>query len=218
MQCSRLFPVLVIMMAIVLLAGCTGTQDNAAPPATALLLAANLPPLSLTSSDVPANFSVIESGPRELGDRAALAKDLGWDGGYVTRLTTHPDPANDPTEIIQSVALYPPQNIPGIVTMAYTQDRSDPDMPWVDLNLTGLGTTSRGFYGKAKSALLVKPANANPLSSGPGNHDVQVVRQKDTAEIIFAKGNLLEVIRMTGPETDPAVLREIAGAAYRKIP
>ena len=209
MQISRLIHILIVLVAAVLLAGCTSTVDKVSPPASPTIRP-DLLQLTLTSADVPSDYTLIESKPRDLGDKANLAKDLGWQGGYVTHFIAHENRTGEDTDIVQSIAVYPPGNLPGLVTMVDKQEQADPDMPWTELNTTGLGNLSRGFYGKALAPILVKPTNVNPLSTDPWNHDVQTIRQKDTAEIIFAQGNILEVIKMTGPRTDPAILREIA--------
>jgi hypothetical protein len=42
--------------------------------------------------------------------------------------------------------------------------------------------------------------------------------QQDFIEIIFSKGDILEIIRLTGPESDFSTLSQLAQKAYNKIP
>ena len=49
-------------------------------------------------------------------------------------------------------------------------------------------------------------------------NEVQAVFKNEVAEIIFSKGKTFEVLKMTGPSTDTALLIDLAKKAYAKIP
>ncbi len=42
--------------------------------------------------------------------------------------------------------------------------------------------------------------------------------QQDLVEIIFSKGDILEVTRLTGHKPDPSILTSLAQEAYLKVP
>jgi hypothetical protein len=218
MQCLRLLPVLLLLIAAIMLAGCTqGTGDKVATPPAVPSGSSDLSALTLVPGDVPQNYTLIESRAKKIADVGDLARELGYQDGYVTRFASSGENSSATTEIVQSIAVYPTKNISSLLALVEKQDRSDSDLNYTTLSGPG-GDTGWGFYGKAPASVLVKPTNQNPLSSGPASHDVQVLYPKDTAELVFSRGSVFEVIRMTGPETDPVVLQEIAASAYRKLP
>jgi hypothetical protein len=174
--------------------------------------------LLLNPADLPPNFTLVESSARNAADVGSLAKDLGWEGGYGIRYAVPAVDKRGPTEISQSIAFYPEKNIPSIIDLSDKQDRSDPDLSYTSFSPEGLGNNSRGFFGNASAEILVKPTNENPLVTGPDNHEVAVVYTREVAEIIFTKGDVFEVLRMTGPGANVTVLQDLAGKAYRRIP
>jgi hypothetical protein len=52
----------------------------------------------------------------------------------------------------------------------------------------------------------------------PGPGSVEGTVQQDFIEIIFSKGDILEVLRMTGEGADYETLASLAQKAYAKIP
>jgi len=218
MHSRPVIPVLVLAFlacGMVVLAGCTqppAPNASTTPQTTAV----NISPLLLTNADLPPGFTVVAGQDRSLSDVGKMAKDLGWQGGY--EVVSTDSAAGDPngTVITQSIALYPVKNVPGIIGMVFVQDQSDTTLKY--LNVTSVGEGGLGFYGKAPAQIVVKPTNQNPLATGNGSHDVEVVYPRDTAELIFGKGQVFEVIRITGPGTDPAVAESLARTAYEKIP
>jgi hypothetical protein len=62
--------------------------------------------------------------------------------------------------------------------------------------------------------MIREPENVNLPGSGP----VGGTARQDFVEIIFSKGDILEVLRMTGPDPDFATLTSLAQEAYNKIP
>jgi len=182
-------------------AGCTGP---AAPPSPPLSENTSLSSLALAPADLPPGFTLAESREKTPEDVGNLARDLGWNGGYGTRyVLAGPDPENV-TTVLQSIAIYPGENVPAIAAMAESQDRAAFNQSGGNLTLPGLGTGSRGF------------SVYNPPSSGPGA--AANGTSPRVAEIILTKGTIFEVLRMSGPGTDAATLVSIAQKAYAKIP
>jgi hypothetical protein len=209
----------VILCAAILGAGCTGTtQPSASPAAGQTASAADLSKLALTPADVPQNFTLVSQSAKSQADVGPLARDLGWQGGYTVRYTGPAGANGVPSEIVQSIALYPQTSIPGLMTVADKQDRADTDLTYTNLTDGAVGGTSKGFVGKAPAGLFIKPTNVNPLVTGSEHHDVSAELKTDVAEIVLSKGNVFEVIRMTGPGADAQAITALAEKAYAKIP
>jgi len=209
----------VITCAIVICAGCTGTTSPPASPASGQASAtAGLAQLALAPADVPQNFTLVSAAARNPDEVSSLARNLGWQGGYTVRYTGPVGPNGVPAEIVQSIAVYPAGAIPDLMALADRQDRSDTDLSYTNLTPGTVGAASRGFSGKAPAGLYIKPTNANPLVSGPEHHDVSTALKTDVAEILFSKGDVFEVIRMTGPGADEQAVTALAEKAYARIP
>jgi hypothetical protein len=169
---------------------------------------------SLALSEVPQNFTLRESRAKNFTNVSKLARDLGWQQGYVVRFTSPPEEVPGQTEILQTVILYPAKNIPAVAALAEKQERSDKNMLFSNLSSPALGSYSRAFSGTVNTLMTPEPDNVNPLGSG----SVEGTVQQDFVEIIFSKGDLLEVLRMTGPGADYSTLASLAQKAYNKIP
>jgi hypothetical protein len=217
MQYPRYLIAALILFAFLVFAGCTQAPAPGTPSASPGA-PADMTRLLLDPADLPPNFTLVESTAKDPADVGSLAKDLGWEGGYGVRYALPAIDNRGPTEITQSIALYPEKNILAIVELSDKQDRSDANLVYTGFATPGLGNNSRGFFGNASAEILVKPTNENPLVSGPGNHDVAVVYTREVAEIIFTKGDVFEVLRMSGPGANVTVLRDMAGKTFRKIP
>ena len=162
----------------------------------------------------PTKFHPSRSRAKNFTDVSKLARDLGWQQGYVVRFTSPPEGVPGQTEILQTVTLYPAKNIPAIAELAEKQERSDKNMLFSNLSSPALGSYSRAFSGTVNTLMTPEPDNVNPLGSG----SVEGTVQQDFVEIIFSKGDLLEVLRMTGPGADYSTLASLAQKAYNKIP
>lgn len=219
MQYSRYLIVALILSASLLIAGCTQGQKNPVPGGTPTpAVQPGIPQLLIDPSDLPPNFTLVLSFAKSPGDVGTVARDLGYEGGYIVRYIMPAADQRGPTNITQSIAFYPEKNIPSIISLSDKQDQSDPDLSYTDLPAPGLGNDSRGFFGNAKAQVIVKPTNENPLATGPGSHDVAIVFTREVAEILFAKGTTFEAIRMEGPGANATITRELAEKAYSKIP
>jgi hypothetical protein len=142
-----------------------------------------------------------------------LARDLGWKEGYVVRFTSPVDGERAPTWILQTLTRYPEKNIPAVAELIERQDRADNTMIYSNLSSPGLGSYSSAFSGKVNPLIVPEPGNQNPLVSGSAEETIQ----QDFVEIIFVKGDILEVLRMSGPGADYSTLASLAKQAYNKI-
>jgi len=217
MQFSPFLILVVLACAAVFAAGCT---QGTGPVTTVLPVPVTTPQLqdlALNTSDVPACFSLIKQNIKSPDDVGSLAKDLGWQAGYVVRYTC---PAEGPelTIITHTLAVYPAENMPGIAFMVDKQDRSA-GFSYEGLTFPGQGSTMNGFYGKAGSAGVPgSPEGTGHLTRTGSVPETNVVPGSDVAEVIFSKGTCFSVLKMTGPGTNATVIRDLALVAYAKLP
>ncbi len=220
MHISRILLVSLVICAAIFCAGCTQNQSVQAPVTSVIGSAPviNLSQLALTQSDVPQNFTLVESKAKTSQDVSKIALELGWQDGYVARFTSPALGGMGENEIVQSIAIYQERTIKDVIGMAEQQGRSDTDLAYTDIPVQGLGVNARAFFGKASAQILLKPTQANPLIVGANKNEVQAVFKNEVGQIIFSKGNTFEVIRVTGPSVDTALLVNLAQKAYAKIP
>ena len=213
MNSSQYLIIIILVFLLTFAAGCTqgsGTSVPATPIPAPLLLES----LVLTPSEVPQNFTLVESRAKNTSDVGKLAHALGWQNGYVVRFTRSTDGEHGPIEILQTITRYPAKNIAGVAELIEYQERADPDMQFSNLSSPALGSYSRAFSGTAITRIIQQPDPVNPQE----NVLVLGTIQQDFIEIIFSKGNILEIIRLTGPEPDLSALTSMAQKAYNKIP
>ena len=213
MSSSRYLIIAILVSSLILAAGCTGRAGTAVP-ATPAPEAKTFESLALTSSEIPQNFTLQESRAKNPAEVSKLARDLGWQQGYVVRFTRPPEGTSGQTEILQTITRYPANNIHVIAALAEKQDRSDNTMIFTNLSSPALGSYSRAFSGTVITLMIPEPDNGNPLGSG----SVGATVQQDFIEIIFSKGDILEVLRMTGPDSDYSTLASLAQKAYISFP
>jgi hypothetical protein len=213
MSSVRYLIIAILFCSLVLATGCTGRAGTAVPaPTTPEHI--TLESLALTPSEFPQNFTLRESRMKNSTEVSKLARDLGWQQGYVVRFTRPPEGISGQIEILQTITRYPAKNIPAIAALAEQQERSDNNMIFTNQSSPALGSYSQAFSGTVKPLMTPEPDNSNPFGSGPGGGTVQ----QDFVEIIFSKGDILEVLRMTGPGADYSTLTSLAQKAYNKIP
>ncbi len=212
--------VTLVICAAIFSAGCTqnSTSQVRVTPVTTSVNVANPAQLALTQSEVPQGFTQVERWAKTPADVSKLALDLGWQAGYEVRFISPVQGGMGNNEIVQSIAIYPESTINDVIAMAKQQGRSDTDLIYTDIPVQGLGNNARAFSGKASAQILLKPTPANQLIKGFDKNEVQAVFKNEVAEIIFSKGNTFEVIKMTGPSVDTALLIDLAKKAYAKIP
>jgi hypothetical protein len=87
-------------------------------------------------------------------------------------------------------------------------------MLFSNLSSPPFGSYRWAFSGTANTLVTPEPDNVNP----PGSGSFEGTVQQDFVEIIFSKGDLLEVLRITGPGADYSTLANLAQKAYKKIP
>lgn len=208
--------VLVVCTAL-LAAGCTSPSANTGTiPAATVPSTYNTTPASLafTPADLPAGSTPVLSQARAADEMSDQARDLGWRGGYVTVYTL---PANDTgtATVTQSLAVYAGKNISDIIAIVDANERQQTGFVFTDLPLPATGAGTRAFAAtpvNATPAAISTGAVATP-DQGPGSAADGYI------EVIFGRGDILEVIRISGPGAaeQRGTLASLAEAAYAKL-
>jgi hypothetical protein len=213
----QFFPRLVIFILAgmaIFSAGCsqgTGTAQPVSP-------ASDFPlqDLALNLTDLPACFTLAGQHEKGPGDVGMLAKDLGWQAGYVVTYTCLSD-GREPNVITHSLAVYPAENMSAIAFLVDEQDRMG--LAYENLSFTDQRTAMRGFFGNAGGAPGPSVSPDTIISGGlPTDNSLSAKPGSLIAEIIFYRGTQLEILRMTGPGTNTTFLHGLASIAERKIP
>jgi hypothetical protein len=214
---TGLFPVFLLAAALVS-AGCTQAPVPAAPaaPVPAAVAGPDLPSLALAPADLPACYALSGQRVKTAGDVGVLAKNAGWEAGFEAVFSC-PATGGEPSVIVHSLALYPAANVPEISAMVDRQDRpagylfentSDPDQRVFISGFMATANTTGAPESSAGSFVLSGGKDAAAAAGSAG----------DFAEFIVYRGNVFEVLRMTGPGTDAALLHGLAQKAASKIP
>ncbi|MDO9323888.1 MAG: hypothetical protein Q7T80_02915 [Methanoregula sp.] len=219
MQISRTVFVIFLIGAAIFCAGCTqSTAPGTVVPGSVTVMEIDPVPLSLTPSDVPQDFVLTENRTKGSSDMGSVAMGMGWQGGHVIRFTSPAHDGKAGYEITHSIAIYPAGSIPDVIAISEKQARSDPDIVYSDFTVQGLGESARGFSGIAGVQQPARTAVSNPVFAGYDDKSVQTGIKTNFSEIIFSKGNTFEVIKITGPYPDNAMLINLSQKAYAKIP
>jgi len=208
----------VLVCGALAVAGCTTSSTNP-PPVTATAI--SLPSIALDRTDLPDGYVLTMSKVKNASDVSPLAQSLGWQAGYVAQYTKSSAPG---TVVLHSLAGYPAGSIPDVVDYVNKADRTCSDLKYYDIAVTGVGDNSQAFIGYVPAqdqvAVMTNAPAAGSLSSVAVSMEgtQTVICGQNYVEIIFAKGNVLEVIRFTGPVIDDKEAIAIAQKAYAKIP
>lgn len=178
--------------------------------------------ITILPSEVPGNFSTTESRIKNKVEMGDTALALGWETGYIVRYERDNSTDSIPTVLSQTIAVYPPENMPEIIRLIRSAEKSTQWYLIEDLPDPGLGdrshasvayvnarqdsvniTGSQDLFAAAQDALAVSPSQNG---QGPAYY-----------EIYFTKGSLLEVLRYNGPEADYDTLLNLSRLAYRKL-
>jgi len=216
----------VLLCGILAAGGCTtapASPGTAAPtvPATHVP-AVPLSSLVLLRTDLPDGYLMTTNQEKNASEMGSLAKDLGWQAGYVAEFTGTADvPENMQNIVRQSLATYPEGSMASIIASVNRTDQSYTDLRYYDFPISGLGANARGFAANVGNS--TPPGASATTGSLPGVVDLGGETSENTlgqsiAEVIFSKGTTLEVIRITGPAPNPDDVLAIARKAYSKIP
>src|SRR5208337_1015318 len=188
MQRSSFLGLALVACAALFSAGCIsspGTQAAPVPAAPVQVANVSLAPLALAPADVPSGYTLISSRQKPAGEMGTLAKDLGWQQGYVTVYSLND--TTGPSAITQTITVYSGKNMSDLVSLVDTSERQEKGLNFTDLPLPATGPDTRAFVATA--------ANATPSSTATGG-TIMLAADSGTsepvegyAEVIFAKGN-----------------------------
>lgn len=219
MQISRNLFVLLILCALLFCAGCTQPASQVTvEPGTGSSAVIDPAPLGLAPSDLPQGFTLAESRTKKPSEMSQLALDLGWQGGYVARYTSPPQNGAGGYEIIHSIALYPAQKMPDVIAYSEQQGQSDTGFAYTRIAVPGLGAQARGFSGMTGTLNAGGNRESNPMTADLDTPIAPATVKMNFSEIIFSRGNAFEVVKLSGPSPDTALLLRLGEKAYAKIP
>ena len=212
MSTSRHLIITILVCFLILAAGCTARDIKRVNFESTPSLP--LESMVLTLSDIPQNFTLVESREKNATEVGNLALSLGWRQGYVVRYARSMEGGSGSAEILHTIALYPEKNIPAVAELIERQERSDNNMTFSNLSSPSLGNYSHAFSGRETVRIFNTSDNVFLLEYDSSEETIQ----QDFIEIIFSKGDILEIIRLTGTGSDFSTLSQLAQKAYSKIP
>ena len=214
MQKSLFIGLALVAGAALFCTGCIsapGTPAVPVPAAPVQTANVSLVPLALAPADVPAGYTLLSSRQKSAGEMGTLAKDLGWQQGYVTVYSLN-DTAG-PSAITQTITVYAGKNMSDLVSLVDTSERQEEGLNFTNLPLPATGPDTRAFVATAANATPSSTATEGTIMLAAGTS----APAEGYTEVIFAKGDILEVIRMTGPGARSDVLATLAETAYAKL-
>ncbi|MFA5238070.1 MAG: hypothetical protein WC362_09475 [Methanoregula sp.] len=219
MQRSLIIGLCLIVCAALLGAGCIsnpGTGNVSATGTDATVSPANisLAPLALGPADVPAGSTLTSARQKSADEVSTLAKDLGWQQGYVIIYSTPANSTGGPALITQTLTVYSKKSMADIVALVDSSERQQKGLVFSRLALPATGADTIAFS--------AAPVTVTPTLTTTGGMAVPAqgtgtsTPAEGYSEVIFGKGNILEVIRMSGPGTQYDTLKALAETAYAK--
>ena len=219
MQRIAFFVYIFVACAITVCAGCvspSGSPGNVtlAPVTGSAANSVSLAPLVFTQADLPPGFIQVSGRQKSISELGGEAKDLGWVGGYVATYSSSGNETVNPTVITQTITEYPAGNIPSLVSLINVNDRQVTGFSYNDLPSPNTGPETQAFSAMANAA-TAKTENNPFLSSSSTN--ATAPPPIGFSEVVFGKGDILEVIRITGTGAQYSTLKTLAETAYSKI-
>ena len=180
------------------LAGCTTQTPSASSQPGNNLSAIEPSQMILSSSDIPANFTLLEKAERNVSEMRSWALDHGWKKGYYAAYLKN-DPSQPGTVFEQIISVYPKENITLIIpdTMSayknWTIQETSANLSYEVLPVPGIGDSS----------------SAIKISDNGDNSQWYL--------ITFVKKDVYQEIRINGTAADYETLHKLAGTAAAKI-
>ena len=210
----------IVVAAFLLCAGCTSAPAATQAAETPAPTNATLSAYALAPSDLSAGWTQVTSREKTTAEMSPLARDLGWQDGYVVVYTLPANNSAGTCTLTQTVTRYSVQNISDLVSVVAANERKVGGLAFIDLPAPATGPDTRAF-----SAVLV---NGTPTATPTGG--MESIAFESSApmatdgyvEVIFAKGDILDVIRMSGTcppyDTIPyETLASLGKTAYTKL-
>ncbi|MDO9325071.1 MAG: hypothetical protein Q7T80_08975 [Methanoregula sp.] len=152
--------------------------------------------MALQLSDIPPDYLLRDRTVIAYSEVSQLARDLGWQQGYRASFYRMNREKDDITGILQSISVYPPENIDKV----YSIDKEE--------ILSGKnGTTQHEIPFPAIGDQSIAFRETRILDH----------RELAVYTVIFTKKNVFETITMGGTTTDYEMLKDMARKATDKI-
>lgn len=205
---------------VIFCAGCTSVPGSQSPansdmmtttPVTNVSLAA----FALTTADLPTGFNIETSREKSADEVGTLAKDLGWQRGYVTICSFPSNTTNSSSAITQTITVYPKEKMSGIVSLINTNERQQTGMDFSDMQLPATGPDTFAFSAQVTNKTTEPATTENSITWAPDTRES--APGEGYFEVIFYKGEILEVIRVSGPGAHYDALKTLAETAYAKL-
>jgi len=209
-----------VVCAIVFCSGCTsvsGSQNTVptetiTPATTATNI--SLSTFALTTADLPDGSKIETSRQKSADDVGTIAKDLGWQQGYVMIGSIPPDNTTAASVVTQTITVYSEDKMFNIVSIINTNDRQLTGFVFSDMPRPATGPNTRAFSAVVSNK-TIEPEGTGNIIGSKGNDTSKAA--EGYFEVIFSKGNILEVIRMSGPGADYDTLKLLSEKAYAKL-
>jgi hypothetical protein len=145
---------------------------------------------------------------------SSLAKDLGWQEGYVATYSSSGNGTAGSTVITQTITVYNANDMSSLVALVNKDEQQQAGLVFSSLPLPATGPDT-----SALSAVAINTTQSSSAGgfSAPSTGSVAAGTAQGYVEVIFAKGGILEVIRMTGPGAQYDTLKTLAESAYAKL-
>jgi hypothetical protein len=206
------------------ISGCTSQPGNGSDtPVIPGGAAPALDQIILQPADVPPNYVLIENRVKNSTDVSQMARDLGWRNGYVVvyQKTDELIVGGEPSSITQNIAIYPAEKISEIYNAVLNSARSQQQYFFQDLPDPGIGDESSAVaaYAAVNGEVILQdlPAASVPKADSAGPYIVKEGERPVYYEIIFTKGDVLEVIRMSGISADYGTALNLSKTAINKM-
>jgi hypothetical protein len=185
------------------MAGCATTAPSSPAPMASPIPAKTLSTITpaemaLQQSDLPADFTLLERGERNVSEMRSWSLDQGWKGGYYSDYVKNDTNSRSATLIEQSISVYNPGTISLIVpdTVSYAKNWSAEDRTNRSVEEVALPA-----FGDSSSVLKISDKSDN-------SHEYIIA---------FVKYDVFEQLYTNGTETDYETLKQLAGTAAAKI-
>jgi len=206
----KAWTVLVLMMIVLVSAGCLDTLMGKPETKPQTLQPTTLPTtenpsstvqpsdMALQLADLPSDYILRDRSVMVSPEVAELTRDLSWRQGYFVAFSrTNEDNRDDFTRIRQSISIFPLENMKRVFDLEKIDIESQAVSPQIQSEIPFPVT---GDYSRVYR--LTDPTDA---------------MKQVTYTVIFTKKNVYEKIIMTGTTTDYEVLKDIVQKAAAKI-
>jgi hypothetical protein len=216
MQRSIVFGLCLIVCAAILGAGCMSLSGAGSAPAAGTVTpvpSANvsLALLAIAPADVPAGYTLVSARQKSADEMSTLAKDLGWQQGYVVIYSTPVNSTGGPTTITQTLTVYSNKSTSDMVSLIYSNEQQQKGLVFSDLAQPATGANTRAFSAVPVNATPTAISGMTAFAESTGT-----APEEGYMEVIFGKDTVTEVIRMTGPGAQYDTLKSLAETAYAK--